>query len=337
MKDTNIVRSIDVGYRNTKFTVSGSADRDVNCRLFPSRAPLATAVDLSGGVLDHIDTVAVAAEGNSYQVGPDVELALATHNAPVLHKNFTGTPEYLALVHGAIHYMDVPHLDLLVAGLPVSLLEAKATLVRERLQGTHEITHGRTVVVDRVLVLAQPIGGLINHALLQGTYDRLRTKINLIIDPGFLTLDWVVTKGIQPMPRRSGSFAGGMHAVLRTIAQAISREHRIDYEDYAALDCGLRSGEFMLYGNAVALAPYLAAAKPVIDEAVNALSNSVGDGRDIDNIVLVGGGAWFFRAAIEHRFPSHHVHLADDAVFANVRGFQHAGEELMRRIEVDVA
>jgi len=52
---------------------------------------------------------------------------------------------------------------------------------------------------------------------------------------------------------------------------------------------------------------------------------------DIENIILVGGGAHLFMPAIKEHFPNHEIAMADDPVFANVRGFHVAGEIFSRR------
>ncbi len=54
----------------------------------------------------------------------------------------------------------------------------------------------------------------------------------------------------------------------------------------------------------------------------------VGSVADIDRIVLVGGGARFFQPGIRARFPDHPIEVAESGIFANVRGFQIAGERL---------
>lgn len=335
---TIIIRALDIGFGSTKLVMSYTPGIDIQCKLFPSLSPLATNLDLSGGgVIARRDTVVVQVDGNAYEVGPDVELALNTHASRIMHQDFLETSEYLALFRGALSYMRADRIDLLVVGLPVSLLSTKADYLKQRLEGVHPVADGQTVVVNKVLVLAQPLGGFIHYSLTHGLYSQLRDAKNLVIDPGFFTLDWILAKGIQPIPRRCGSFAGGMHSVLRRLAQVISDEYQVNFDDYGALDRALRSGKLRLFGNEIAMEKYIAQTKPAVDEAVNALANSVGGGRDIDTMVLVGGGAPFFRAAIEHRFPSHRVCLVPDPVFSNVRGFQLAGEEIMHRKQAMVA
>lgn len=56
------------------------------------------------------------------------------------------------------------------------------------------------------------------------------------------------------------------------------------------------------------------------------MMTKVGDSTDIDNILLAGGGAEFYRDLVAEKFPLHQIHITPDPVFANVRGFQFAGE-----------
>lgn len=331
------VRSIDVGYGNTKYVCAHSEGGEIACRLFPSLVSRGGGHDLSDGVIAKRDTVIVAVDGNHYEVGPDVELALRTHSARVLHRDFIDTPEYLALLRGALAYMRVSHIHLLVVGLPVSWLVTRQSELKARLSGNHPVADGHGVKVEKVLVLAQPLGGFVYHALSAGLYGRLRDTRNLVIDPGFFTVDWVLAEGIRPIPQRCGSFPGGISAILAKLADSLGKEQGLELDDPLALDRALRTGRFSLYGREIPVARHLAGARLVADEAANAVANSVGDGRDIDAIVLVGGGAEFFRPALGRRFPRHLVHVVPDPVFANVRGFQLAGEELMRRKREEVA
>jgi plasmid segregation protein ParM len=331
------VRSIDVGYGNTKYVCTRPKGGEIACRLFPSLVSRSFGHDLSDGVIAKRDTVVVEVDGNPYEVGPDVELALSTHTARVLHRDFVDTPEYLALLRGALSYMQVSRIDLLVVGLPVSWLNTKSSELKARLTGDHLVRDGSVVKVEKVLVLAQPLGGFIDHALSSGLYGQLRETRNLVIDPGFFTVDWILAKGIQPISERCGSFPGGTSAVLRKLAESIGKEHQLELDDPLVLDRALRTGRLTLYGRELPVARHMAAARLVADEAATAVANSVGDGRDIDAIVLVGGGADFFRPALGRRFPRHLVYVVPDPVFANVRGFQRAGGELIRRRQVEVA
>lgn len=322
-----IVRAIDVGYGNTKYVASRS-EQQIRCEMFPSLAPLASHLKLTSGmpVSDVRDTVTVEVEGVRYEVGPGAALNLKAHNVRILHGDYTNTQEYLALARAALSYMQLPHVDLLVVGLPVGLRNTRAQTVAQRLKGVHVLADGREVDVRHGWTLAQPLGGFLDYAMGRGLYETLSDQVNLIIDPGFYTIDWLTGLGIKVMPERTGSFPGGTHAILRTISKSISETLGVEYTDTEAIDRSLVKGRLRVGGREIDLAPHWRQAQARINEAVNAIANSVGDGLDINNIILVGGGANFYESAVRRRFPTPRLIVAPDPIFSNVRGFQIAGE-----------
>jgi plasmid segregation protein ParM len=108
----------------------------------------------------------------------------------------------------------------------------------------------------------------------------------------------------------------------------------VHYTNHGTLDHALLTGNLSLFGQNVEVTPYLHAADPVMEAAVNQLCNGVGDGAEIDNVVVVGGGARLYLREIERRFPRHQVQVTSDPVFANVRGFQIAGADIVQRRRV---
>ena len=323
-----IIRAIDTGYGNTKFTYLNQTNGVIEYGLFPSVAPLSNTTDLTGGVIAKRDTVIVTVDNSNYEVGPDAELARHTNSSRILHKQFTSTPEYRALMLGALTYIDEPIIDILVIGTPVSGLDSMAPQLKSSFKGIHQLPNGNVTEVKEVIVLAQPMGGFFNFALSNNKYHLLRNKTNLVIDPGYFTVDWVLARGIQPITQRCGTYAGGMHSLLQHIARGISFEKELEFTDVESIDKALHSGSLTIFGNTVPLSLHIQNLKPVIDEATNAIVNSVGIGSDIDNIIVCGGAAPFFTASIRERFPAHQVHTLPNAVHANVAGFQQAGEYL---------
>src|SRR5512134_3274438 len=132
----SMVRAIDTGYGMTKFTLT--AGPEPVCRSFPSIATRQK--DTVGeGVLDAIDTVTLAIDGSCYEVGPDAHLARGRERARILHADYTTSPEYRALTLGALAYMEVESIDLLVLGLPVSLMANRSQGLRRAFQGEHTL------------------------------------------------------------------------------------------------------------------------------------------------------------------------------------------------------
>ncbi|MFY9327741.1 MAG: PRTRC system protein D, partial [Georgfuchsia sp.] len=54
----------------------------------------------------------------------------------------------------------------------------------------------------------------------------------------------------------------------------------------------------------------------------------------LQNIILVGGGAFLFRKAVKAAFPKHRIHEVKEPMFANVRGFQLAGQNYAHSVMV---
>ncbi|MHB1955448.1 MAG: PRTRC system protein D [Sulfobacillus sp.] len=321
-----VIRAIDVGYSQTKFTVSGS-DHNIQCRMFPSLAPLANPLALSSGIGQTRDTVCVDVEGVAYEVGPDCRLGLKARHTRILNDHYLRTPEYLALVRGALLSMNVPALDLLIVGLPVQLIASHARELAQRLHGVHPVSHGRTVEVRHVLTLAQPVGGLFQFAMGSGAYKMGGDQVTLIVDPGYYTFDWLSAVGVKIMSSRSGSVPGGVHALVDEISRAVGETLGTNYHNVDAIDRAITRNQSLRVGaREINISAYWPKAQVRIEEAVNAMANSIGDGLDVTTIVVVGGGAKLYEPAIRARFPLSNVVVALDPIFANVRGFQLAGE-----------
>ena len=112
---------------------------------------------------------------------------------------------------------------------------------------------------------------------------------------------------------------------MSNISEAINHEHQTSYEDLTALDHDLRHNRLVLFGSKVDLSKYSHCVKPLLNQSLNALYNSVGDGHDVSSILLVGGASHYFLNQIKNRYPKHNIQIAKDPIFANVRGFQKAG------------
>lgn len=332
-----IIRAIDVGYGNTKFTVLRQGPSEIHCGIFPSIAPQASSItDLGGELFQRRNTVAVKVNGVHYEVGKDASLAKDASYGRTLDPDYALTDAYMALVRGAIYYMGVDSIDVLVVGLPVNSYESKREELEKRLVGEHAIPSPRSKGVDgscrnvrvgNVRVLPQPIGAFFDYSMQQGRFQKMRNEMNLVIDPGYFTLDWVVAKGVKISIPRSGSHSGGMSSVLSTVGELVSRDIGEQLSDYAGIDDALRFGNNpRFFGKEFEISKYLPQAKEKARQFVAVLANKVGVAADIDNILLAGGGAEFFLDLVKEKFPKHSVQITPDPVYANVRGFQFAGE-----------
>lgn len=324
MASKQIVRAVDVGYGNTKFIV----DENGGCRLFPSLAPRADVHRECGGLYRQRQTTEVWVDGKPYEVGPDSTLF---PEIPVLHADYIETPEYRALLFGALDAMQLQRIDLLVTGLPVHLHASRSQRLQQILTGAHTIRPEVTIDVREVAVVSQPLGGFFAHSRRDGNWTIASDRTYLLVDPGYVTFDWLVTRGMQELPGLSGSVQSGVSECLRQVERALNENLGDAYTNLRRIDDGLRCGSFRLRGKTIDLEPYRVHADAVVEHALRALKNRVGIGHEIDEIVLVGGGAPFFQAGLRKAFPNYPLQIVEDSIFANVRGFQAIGEILQQR------
>src|SRR2546430_11997601 len=155
-----IVRALDVGFGHTKFVVA--VDRgEVRCAHFPSVAYPTESDESIDPMGSRRKTVGIPIDGLIYEVGPDVHLAADVFTAKQMHERYSETSEYLAMLRGALHYMRVERIHLLVVGLPVAAYKAKKRFALERLAlGAHDVGLRQTVRVERARGLPRPLSAL---------------------------------------------------------------------------------------------------------------------------------------------------------------------------------
>jgi plasmid segregation protein ParM len=179
-----VVRAIDVGYSWTKYVLSGESLADICCDAFRSVAPRASNRELGLDARSRRNTVHVPVDGFSYEVGPEADMVQETYQSMPLDDSYAETPEYLALVRGALRLMGVNRVDFLMVGLPVALFRQRRHALERRLVGRHTLGDGHSVSVRNVKVLAQPVGALASAAIEREELQHLKGARNLIVDPG---------------------------------------------------------------------------------------------------------------------------------------------------------
>ena len=326
-----IIRPLDIG---SGFTKLGRLNKDGKLEYisFPSLAPRHSGRSLGGAVLGQRDTVVVTVEGTQYEVGPDSADLDPNDSSRNLNEAYIYSDQYKAVMLGALAYMGEKEIDLLVVGLPLTTIH-RAEDLRKLTLGTHKINETTTVTVKDVLVLAQPMGGLY-YCLAQSEqrpeFEFLADETNLIIDPGYLTFDFLVTNGKKINDTRSSAHPGGVSKILRAICESISTKFSIKYDNLAAVDKAIPRRRMKINGQVEDLQEHIKNAKAAIDGSVNYMRNIVGDGADIGNIILLGGGEHIFARTLANAFKAHTIYVLPDAQFANAKGYQAAGEAQLK-------
>ena len=321
-----IVRAVDVGSGNTKF-VTGVVGNEIRCASFPSVAYPSSGETPHWPASERRKTVCIPVGPLFYEVGPDVGLAADTFRAKQLHDEYTESPEYMALLRGALSMMKVSHIDLLIVGLPVALFSLKKSALEKTMAGEHQIGGGKTVTVAKAMAVAQPQGALVHYAAEHKKMATIGTEQSLVIDPGSRTFDWLVTRGMRLVQKQSHSINRGMSDVLRLLAAEISKDVGSPYRDYDAIDLALRSGKSpVIFQKPYDMGRHLPLAESVEQQAVSTMRQWIETPESLQNIILVGGGAFLFKKAVKAAFPKHRIHEVKEPMFANVRGFQLAGQ-----------
>jgi plasmid segregation protein ParM len=325
--EVNVI-GIDIGYSNLKLA-AGNAAQTPRTLLRPAGAAPA---DRFGSRFDERaqdDFLHVQVDGQEFIAGVSPDRAEMWSRS--LHTDYPTTPSYKALFHAGLLLSEMDRIDMLVTGLPVSqyLDETRKKAVAEQMQGAHQVTIKRTVTVEKVKVIPQPVGGLLDY-ISQEDADIEDARV-LVVDPGFFSVDWVVIANKDLHRHSSGTSLNASSVVLEETARLMAKDHGAAVPT-EALENAMRAGKgsILVLGQRVELAPYLKQASQTVGDVVaQALLKSLRtEGGGFDLVVLVGGGAGFFRQAIQAAFPRLRVVSPKDPVYANARGFWLLGASL---------
>lgn len=347
------VHSIEIGYGTTS-VVTASNNNSFVVRTFPSvPVPVKSQTqNLGADVLSAKKTVTVPVGDNLYEIGEDVHSSSDPRSTRVLNtEGYIDSERYKALFLGSLKMIPEDEIGLLVCGLPVSVMP-RANELKELVEGEHDLGNGRKVTVKSAWIIAQPLGGLLAYAR-EGGQERFKEMKNenlLVVDPGYLTVDWLVTRGLQANENRSGDFQGGMSKILEKVADAAykvfqkdERFKRIKDVNVELIDQAFITGKLKMFGRSMDFPihegdeftpafDFTDAINAVTEDAVSALVNRVGDAQDLDRIILVGGPALLFKFALEKAFPNHQIQVLNDCLRANIFGFQEGGEQRSRAL-----
>lgn len=334
-----IVRAIDVGFGVTKYIRRVDGER-IDCAMFPSLSQFDSSDYSEGDSLgQRFQVVSVPQGVHFHTVGPDVDMVMDAYRPVNARDNYPDSAAYSAYLRGALYFMDVDVIDLLVLGLPVADLADKRKGVTRLAEGEHRVGGGRTVKVQRALVVAQPQGALVTYASQAGVMDRVQEQENLVIDAGTRTFDWVVSRGLRLQTKRSHSANAGVVNVLNELAYAIGRDLKFpSCHCQDEIDRTLLTGETLrLYGRPYSLDKHKQLIAKVVDRGVGEMLERIGNVQQYDNVVLAGGGSFLFRKRIQDEFGKQAVVELDEPIYANVRGFQLAGQSQLDAVGQETA
>jgi plasmid segregation protein ParM len=331
------ILAIDVGYGNTKAVwnrrdQNGKVVWDEIC--FPSAANKIFRDHSIQGIAGP-DRVLVDVDGELFFVGPE---ATAGAEQLVGGIDYIAKPEYEALLCGAWSYMMkrmgrvIPTVDSLVLGLPVANFVVRRSELMAIGAKTHKVPvpeslkHGIATLSARALdvhVIPQPYGAMrLAHELSADEQLASAGFAAMVIDPGYGTLDWFVTKGLAPRMELSDSFEGGVRMILKEVASIVGKDHGGGSPNMSLVARGLQDGFMLDAGKRIDMAPYM----NIVDQVANTLTAQFLQRFDprkegIHRVILAGGGAKYFSKPLADQLPEFQIETLDASLMSNARGF----------------
>ncbi|MCG7871060.1 MAG: ParM/StbA family protein [Candidatus Thiodiazotropha lotti] len=315
------ILGIDIGYSNLKLAF-GPAGNKPQTILRPAGAAPA---DRFGARFDgraHDDFIHVTVDGEEYVAGVSADRAELWSRS--LHADYCTGASYRALFQAGLLLSGMTHIDTLVTGLPVSqhFDEIRRGAVEKQMQGVHIVGPHHNVMVEKVRVIPQPVGGLLDY-ISQENIDLSDARV-LVIDPGFFSVDWVVVAHKTLQRHSSGTSLNASSVVLEEACKLIGRDMGAEVST-ETLENAIRNRKdsVLVAGRRVQIAPYIETASKTIGHVIaDSVQKSLRtESQVVDLVVLVGGGAGFFREGIQEAFPKLEVVTPNEPVFSNARGF----------------
>ncbi|MCC9289576.1 ParM/StbA family protein [Pseudomonas aeruginosa] len=316
---------LDIGYSNV-IAVFGSGDGHPESITRPSlAAPLSVLPGHSGL---RAGEVIVEVDG-----APSVALAAPrrVQDGRELLEDYTSSHAYealfkAALLHGA---GDIDVIDCLVTGLPVSQPRDKGYVeaLVQRMTGTHRNTPKREVTDKRVELVAQPIRTLTENYCNSDASEDIEESVSISIDPGFISVDWVVFDQRELVVNSCSSTLKAMSVVLEACYEEIANDHGGN-PGVEQIEHALHSGKsyILIYGRKVQLAEYLVrAAERDIPSVIT--ENKQGlrflKARAIVCVILGGGRASLYEPIARKEIPDALVVMPVNSVKSNAEGYWH--------------
>ncbi|WP_234265202.1 ParM/StbA family protein [Hydrogenophaga sp. NFH-34] len=339
---TPSVLAVDVGYGNTKMVCGHGLDKALRSRwtelVFPSIAPSAVVDEDAAGFGHNPDRVLIEIEGRRYYAGP---MATSGVVGRVIQPDYINTDLHEVLLRAAIHFAMRESravfkvIDVLVLGLPVSGFTAQKDRLKEIGQQTREIpvpkflqasAGAKTVHVSvkQCIVVPQPYGAMRLAAQDLPSSDSVfkSNVLSMVVDPGYRTLDWLVSAGMKPEIKLSGSYDGGVSSILREVSQQVGFDHGTGSLEFDQVERGLETGKINLGYKVIDMTRHMERVPLLASEEIGVFMTRIGLRRsNLQRVFLAGGGARFYEAALRAHLPECEVMTLPNPVMSNARGY----------------
>lgn len=279
--------------------------------------------------VDPIENLSVTIEGKKYFVGD-----LAIRQSEILSRSLgenhaqEKNTKILLLTALALFVQGDSEEFNVVTGLPPSYYLAFKDELADMVKGNHSVllnTDGtdrkKTIIVDKVKIIPQPVGTLFQKLFnAQGVLEdkeMARSKIG-IIDVGFRTTDFAVADKLEYIDKQSYSTTTGMSNAYAMISDYLRSNFRM-YKENFELDEIIQEAKIKVAGKVHQLDQIKKEAFEQVAAKVLTEMNSIWDSRDLDMILISGGGG---QALAEYLLPGlQTAAVVESAQTANVRGY----------------
>lgn len=279
--------------------------------------------------VDPIENLSVSIDGKKYFVGD-----LAIRQSDILSRSLgenhaqEKNTKVLLLTALALFVQGESDEFNVVTGLPPSYYLANKDILAAMIKGNHTIMinvdgvdQKKTIVVDKVKIIPQPMGTMF-HKLFDSKgvledKEMARSKVG-IIDVGFRTTDFTVVDKLEYIDKLSYSTTTGMSNAYGIIADYLRNNFRVYKENYE-MDEIVQKAQIKVAGKVHSLEQVKKDAYEQVATKIMTEMNSIWDQRDLDLILLSGGGG---QAMAEYILPElETASLVENSQTANVRGY----------------
>jgi plasmid segregation protein ParM len=323
----------DIGYSNLNIAY-GEFDSDTPLlKMIPATATPSSLITRSLTQLRKTDEsfFSVDVNGEKWTVGiPANKIQNFTRQ---LHGEFTGTNEWLAMLKASLVASGVDTIELLILGLPTEQFydDKRKDIITRLASGKHIINSSMTKIVENVLILPQPAGAwmdLISSSDISYVKKLQKGKI-LVIDPGYFSVDSALFSGGEFFNKSSTSSLWAVSRILEEVDERIATHHGGN-AGVEKLEIAIKNQDktVMVHGTEVEIDTIVKeSSKHVSELALSEILKSLrSEAKNIDIILLAGGGANFYKESVNKFFPNSQVVVADDHVNSIAKGFWHYGK-----------
>jgi len=326
---------IDLGYGYVKVT-DGTKEF-----VFPSTVGVGTDLRFNSLLMSFkksTDNMVITVDNKKYFVGD-----LAVRQSPIVSRSMGRNrvedinAKVLLLAGLALCVENGEQKFNVVTGLPVDYYQQYKDDWALLMQGTHAIKFSTgnqekpmLITIDKIQLIPQPFGTL---------YDRrLDTEGNLvenelanlkvgIVDIGYKTSDLALAADLEFVGKQSSSSEIAMNTAYNMITQRIQDKFKLEKESYE-MDKVIESGVVRVAGVPHDISDFKREAFNALAEKIATEVNSIWDKRELDVIMLTGGGGKAIAEYFLPKFPQ--AVLVNDAQLANVRGYLKLANALFR-------